>query len=169
MIKSTLDSIEGYGFGRVIGNPLQPPSVRIDSIARRLGSVKVLRSARSRCLKVGNPHQAESRVSDLILDGAAVYRCDYRLALSSLQTEILPSHYCPKGQEGTNLEIATQLQAGAEPKCISYASAPGNGVSGSISMTCSPHSVLAMPGQRPALGSSPGRMARVQCVQPMLG
>ena len=36
-------------------------------------------------------------------------------------------------------------------------------------MMCRPHSVLAEPGQRPALGSSPGRTARVQCVQPMLG
>ncbi len=41
--------------------------------------------------------------------------------------------------------------------------------SGTGSMMCRPHSVLANPGQRPARGSSPGRTARVQCVQPMLG
>ena len=48
-----------------------------------------------------------------------------------------------------------------------YASASGNRLSGS--MMCRPHSVLAVPGQRPARGSSPGRTARVQCVQPILG
>src|SRR5208282_5162752 len=36
-------------------------------------------------------------------------------------------------------------------------------------MMCRPHSVLEVPDQRPARESSPGLMARVQWVQPMLG
>lgn len=48
-----------------------------------------------------------------------------------------------------------------------YAPASGRPANGSI--RCSPHSVFEYPDQRPALGSSSGRTARVQWVQPMLG
>ena len=47
------------------------------------------------------------------------------------------------------------------------ASASGNGISGLNDVQAALG--LAVPGQRPALGSSPGRTARVQWVQPMLG
>ena len=51
----------------------------------------------------------------------------------------------------------------------SHASASEEFASGCGWMICSPHSVFEDPDQRPALASSPGSTARVQCVQPMLG